>query len=134
METTLSKWGNSKAVRVPVEACDELGLSLGDRAEVTVDAEHGVLVLKFERSKRAYARTRRMTMEEFLTGLIDRTVEELIARALEGGGRDNITVICCEVSPTVAVMVAVPAPTAVKNLRRLNGNHQNLKRSSPSIA
>ena len=68
METTLSKWGNSKAVRVPVEACDELGLSLGDRAEVTVDAEHGVLVLKFERSKRAYARTRRMTMEEFAAG------------------------------------------------------------------
>ena len=28
---------------------------------------------------------------------MDRTVEELIARALEGGGRDNITVICCEV-------------------------------------
>lgn len=59
METTLSKWGNSKAVRVPVEACDELGLSLGDRAEVTVDAEH---------EERAYARTRRMTMEEFAAG------------------------------------------------------------------
>ena len=28
---------------------------------------------------------------------MDRTVEELIARALEGGCRDNITVICCEV-------------------------------------
>lgn len=27
----------------------------------------------------------------------DRTVEELIARALKGGGRDNITVICCDV-------------------------------------
>ena len=65
METTLCKWGNSSAVRVPAEVCDELGISLGDHASIEVDPERATLVLRFERSGRRYARTRRMSMEEF---------------------------------------------------------------------
>ena len=68
METTLSKWGNSSAVRVPAEVCDQLGISLGDRAQIGVDAEHSVLVLRFDLPRRRYGRTRKMTMEEFASG------------------------------------------------------------------
>ena len=68
MQATLSKWGNSKGVRVPAEAVDALGLRVGDRAEVTVDPERSAIILTFGEPRARYARGRRMTLEEFAAG------------------------------------------------------------------
>lgn len=68
METTLGRWGNSNAVRVPAEACEELGIQPGSRAEIDVDPRNSVLILKFKGGGKRYARSRRMSMEEFAAG------------------------------------------------------------------
>lgn len=68
MEATLVKWGNSQGVRIPSQICGELGVRPGAVAEVTVDPVHSSLTLTFEKPRRRYSRTRKMTMEEFAAG------------------------------------------------------------------
>jgi antitoxin component of MazEF toxin-antitoxin module len=43
MSVVIQKWGNSAAVRVPATTLRELGLALGDRLDLKIDA--GRLVL-----------------------------------------------------------------------------------------
>lgn len=68
MEATLVKWGNSQGVRIPSQVCADLGVRPGSVAEVEVDVARSSLTLTFEKPRRRYARTRKMTMEEFAEG------------------------------------------------------------------
>ena len=65
MQATLTKWGNSQGLRIPVEACEALGIGVGTRAEMQVDPATSTITLHFERPQRRYARHRKMTLEEF---------------------------------------------------------------------
>ncbi len=47
---TISKWGNSLAVRIPAGAADSVGLSEGSEVEITVRA--GALIVKPSRKRR----------------------------------------------------------------------------------
>ena len=64
MKTTLSKWGNSQGFRVPKEVCDMLGIHLGAKADVSVDASCSRMTLTFEKPERTFRRTRNVTIEE----------------------------------------------------------------------
>jgi antitoxin component of MazEF toxin-antitoxin module len=68
MEATLVKWGNSQGVRIPGQVCAELGVHPGAVAEMAVDPATSSLTLTFQKPRRRYARTRKMTMEEFAAG------------------------------------------------------------------
>lgn len=68
MQATLTKWGNSKGIRIPAEICDELGLEAGSEAEVTVDLSRRSVVLTFKGDSAAYGRTKKMSMREFASG------------------------------------------------------------------
>lgn len=68
MQATLTKWGNSKGIRIPAEICDELGLVAGSEAEVTVDLSHRSVVLTFKGESAEYSRTKKMSMREFAAG------------------------------------------------------------------
>lgn len=68
METTLGRWGNSNAVRVPAEACELLGIRPGSRVEIDVDAKNSALIIRFGRDGKRYSRSKRMSMEEFAAG------------------------------------------------------------------
>lgn len=68
METTLGRWGNSNAVRVPAEVCEWLGIRPGSRAEIDVDAKNSALIIRFGRGGKRYSRSKRMSMEEFAAG------------------------------------------------------------------
>jgi antitoxin MazE len=54
METQLSKWGNSLAVRIPKTAADQAALREGDRLELSV-AKDGAVTLRPVRGKLALA-------------------------------------------------------------------------------
>jgi len=43
-ELTISKWGNSLAVRVPLAIAKQAGLGEGDRVTVTLDRNGGVVL------------------------------------------------------------------------------------------
>ena len=64
MDAVLGKWGNSKALRVPSELCNQLGIDVGSVAKVTVNESSRSL----EAPQQAYSRSKRMTMEEFAAG------------------------------------------------------------------
>lgn len=68
MDAVLSKWGNSKALRLPSEVCRRLGIDVGSVARVSVDDAACSVTFSFERPQRKYARTKRVTMEEFAAG------------------------------------------------------------------
>ena len=68
MQATLTKWGNSQGLRIPVEACEALGISVGAHAEMQLDPANATLTLRFERPERQYARHRKMSLEEFASG------------------------------------------------------------------
>ena len=42
--TTVGRWGNAMALRIPQALCDEMNLNVGDALEVSVEA--GVLVIR----------------------------------------------------------------------------------------
>lgn len=85
MQTTLSKWGNSKGVRVPADAVNALGLSVGARASVEVDAAASTITLTFDQPHRGYARSAKLTMEEFAAGWAGGKVGEEPTGADVGG-------------------------------------------------
>lgn len=68
MDAILSKWGNSKALRLPSEVCGRLGVDVGSVAQVTVDDAARSVTFSFNQPKRKYAREKRVTMEEFAAG------------------------------------------------------------------
>ena len=68
MNAVLGKWGNSKALRVPSELCNQLGIDVGSVAKVTVNESSRSLTFSFEAPQQAYSRSKRMTMEEFAAG------------------------------------------------------------------
>jgi antitoxin MazE len=47
---TVSKWGNSLAVRIPAHAADSVGLSEGSEVDIAIKA--GTLVIKASRPRR----------------------------------------------------------------------------------
>ena len=53
-ETTISKWGNSLAVRIPRAIAKHAQLSAGDQVALAVDAD-GSIVLRSKRRKYALA-------------------------------------------------------------------------------
>lgn len=68
MRATLTRWGNSQGLRVPLEACNALGVTVGARAELQVDPATSTLTVKFEQPTHHYARHRKMSLEEFAAG------------------------------------------------------------------
>ena len=68
MQATLSKWGNSKGIRIPSEAIEALDLVVGAKAEVTIDSEKSAIILTFRQPASGYSRSRKMTLEEFAEG------------------------------------------------------------------
>ena len=68
MQATLSKWGNSKGIRIPAEAIEALDLVVGAKAEVTIDSEKSAIILTFHQPKPGYSRSKKMTLEEFAEG------------------------------------------------------------------
>ena len=48
MDAVLGKWGNSKALRVPSELCNQLGIDVGSVAKVTVNESSRSLIFSFE--------------------------------------------------------------------------------------
>ena len=68
MQTTLSKCGNSKGVRVPADAVSALGLTVGAHASVEVDPARSAIVLTFNQPRRRYSRSAKLTLEEFAAG------------------------------------------------------------------
>ncbi|MDE2636432.1 MAG: AbrB/MazE/SpoVT family DNA-binding domain-containing protein [Chloroflexota bacterium] len=50
MRTTIKKWGNSLAIRIPQELADEIGLEVG--SEVELRMVNGELLIKRRRRKR----------------------------------------------------------------------------------
>lgn len=65
MKTVFLKWGNSLALRVPKAFADEIGASLGKRAEMT--AENGTLVIKVSKPKKR----RRYNLKELVDGITE---------------------------------------------------------------
>jgi antitoxin MazE len=59
MKTNIAKWGNSLAVRLPMDIAEEMRLSEGSPVEVRVEA--GVLILRQARP--------RYTLAELLVGI-----------------------------------------------------------------
>ena len=59
-ETTLSKWGNSLAVRIPLAIAKQASLAEGDSLSVSLDGE-GAIVLRPTR--------RRYTLEQLVEGI-----------------------------------------------------------------
>ena len=82
MDAVLSKWGNSKALRLPSEVCGRLGVDVGSVARMTVDDAARSVTFSFDQPQRKYVRTKRMTMEEFAAGWAGGKVGE------EWGGLD----------------------------------------------
>ena len=68
LDTTLAKWGNSQGFRVPKEACELLGISLGSKAKMSVDTTSSSLLLTFEQPERKFHRTRKLTAAELFKG------------------------------------------------------------------
>lgn len=82
VKAILSKWGNCRAVRIPSEVCAQLGVDAGSVADLSFDAEAGVVTLAFEKPERRYSRSRKMTLREFAAGWTGDKVGE------EWGGAD----------------------------------------------
>lgn len=68
MDAVLSKWGNSKALRLPSEVCGRLGVDVGSVARVTVDDAERSVTFSFDQPRQLYTRAKRMTMREFADG------------------------------------------------------------------
>ena len=68
MKTTLTKWGNSQGFRFPKELCSLLGISIGDEAEIRVDALRSQVTLKFTKPEKKYHRTRKVSIDELFEG------------------------------------------------------------------
>ncbi|MBR2834558.1 MAG: hypothetical protein IKE43_02430 [Coriobacteriales bacterium] len=82
MQATLTKWGNSQGVRVPVEVCDALGIHVGSQAEIEFDQARSSVTFRFINEDRRYTRSRKMTIQEFASGWTGPKVGE------EWGGPD----------------------------------------------
>jgi len=50
MQTTVQKWGNSLAVRIPVSLTRETGISDGSSVDISVD-DSGTIIIKPARKK-----------------------------------------------------------------------------------
>lgn len=46
--TKLIKWGNSQGVILPKHLCEHVGLAVGDRVEISVDASTHKIELTFQ--------------------------------------------------------------------------------------
>ncbi len=84
MNATLVKWGNSQGVRVPKEACEQLGLQIGATGTLEVDVEGNRIVITFEetRPRPKYRRRSNATLEELAADWVGGRVGE------EWGGPD----------------------------------------------
>ena len=67
-DATLVKWGNSQGLRIPKDVCDMLGIGVGSKARIIVDAPHSTMTLQFEQPQRKYHRSRKVSMEELCEG------------------------------------------------------------------
>ena len=59
LQTELSKWGNSPAVRLPATVVDALGLKEGDQIEIQVAGKHAFAVAKAPGTRELLARLRK---------------------------------------------------------------------------
>ena len=84
MKTTLVKWGNSQAVRIPKEACEQLDLVVGATGTMSLDIDSHRIIITFEElhPRPKYRRKSHATLEELAQGWAGERVGE------EWGGPD----------------------------------------------
>jgi len=59
----VAKWGNSLAIRVPVEVAEKLKLKLGDEIEIKVTGEHKFEVARDRRRQEALEKVKKLRFE-----------------------------------------------------------------------
>lgn len=59
----LAKWGNSLAVRIPVEVAEKMNLKLGEEVHVLAVDEHRFEVVRDRRREEAIEKLRRLRFE-----------------------------------------------------------------------
>lgn len=90
-ESTISKWGNSLAVRIPLAIAKQAGLGEGDRVTVAMDQSGSIVLRPARRCKRRYSDE---TMEEVrakLGSLLGTEVNDLgrLFRGSKRAGRNS---------------------------------------------
>ena len=74
METTIQKWGNSQAVRLPKAILDELLLQENDRVEI-VAVDDTIVIKKAERQRKRRAK---VSLEERLVEFYGKPIDEIL--------------------------------------------------------
>jgi len=73
METTIQKWGNSQAVRLPKIILDELFLRENDAVDIVAEND-SIVIKKVSRKRRA-----KKSLEERLVAYYGKPIDEILA-------------------------------------------------------
>jgi len=72
MTTTIQKWGNSNAIRLPKIIMDALSLQTNDPIEI-IQQDNAILLKKTTQTRRA-----KKSLEERLTAFYNKPIEEIL--------------------------------------------------------
>jgi len=75
MITTIQKWGNSQAVRLPKAVLESLMLQENDQVEIIADVDNDSIVIRKKQRKRRSKKSLEQRLEEFY----GRPVDEILA-------------------------------------------------------
>ena len=73
--TTIQKWGNSQAVRLPKNILESVSLQENDKVEITSDAETDTIVIR----KVSHRRRAKISLEERLETFYQKPIDEILA-------------------------------------------------------
>ena len=71
MITTIQKWGNSQAVRLPKAVLESLMLQENDQVEILADVDNDYIVIRKTQRKRRSKKSLEQSLEEFFGKSID---------------------------------------------------------------
>ena len=71
MVTTIQKWGNSQAVRIPKAVLECLMLQENDQVDIQADVENDSIVIRKNQRKRRSKKSLEQNLEEFFGKPID---------------------------------------------------------------
>ena len=75
MLTTIQKWGNSQAVRLPKAVLEELALHENDQVEIIVNTDdNSIVIRKTTRKRRA-----KISLEERLEEFYQKPIDDILA-------------------------------------------------------
>jgi len=75
MITTIQKWGNSQAVRIPKAVLESLMLQENDQVEIIADVDTDSIVIRKNQRKRRSKKRLAQSLEEFYS----RPIDEILA-------------------------------------------------------